>query len=50
MPITWERDGRQYVTIPSGAATVYGALAGDPELADVPGGGSVWTFALPAGR
>jgi alcohol dehydrogenase (cytochrome c) len=46
LPITWERNGRQYVTITSGSATVYGALAGDPELANIPAGGSVWTFAL----
>ena len=50
LPITWERDGRQYVTVLSGAATVYGALAGDPDVANVPAGGSVWTFALPAAR
>ncbi|MBT9597127.1 MAG: PQQ-dependent dehydrogenase, methanol/ethanol family [Vitreoscilla sp.] len=50
LPITWERDGRQYVTVLSGAATVYGALAGDPDLANVPAGGSVWTFALPSAR
>jgi len=50
LPITWERDGRQYVTVLSGAATVYGALAGDPDLANVPAGGSVWTFALPPSR
>lgn len=47
LPITWEKDGRQYITITSGAATVYGALAGDPELANVPDGSSLWTFALP---
>lgn len=50
LPITWERNGRQYVTVLSGSATVYAALAGDPELANVPAGGSVWTFALPASR
>ena len=50
LPITWERNGRQYVTVLSGSATVYGALAGDPDLANVAGGGSVWTFALPAAR
>jgi len=50
LPITWESDGRQYVTVLSGAATVYGALAGDPDLANVPAGGSVWTFALPPAR
>ena len=47
LPIAWEKDGRQYVTIMSGAATVYGALSGDPELANVPAGSSLWTFALP---
>ena len=50
LPITWESDGRQYVTVLSGAATVYGALAGDPDLVNVPAGGSVWTFALPPAR
>lgn len=46
LPITWERNGQQYITVLSGAATVYAALAGDPELANIPAGGSVWTFAL----
>jgi alcohol dehydrogenase (cytochrome c) len=46
LPIAWEHKGRQYITVTSGAATVYAALAGDPELANVPAGGSVWTFAL----
>jgi alcohol dehydrogenase (cytochrome c) len=46
LPIAWERNGRQYVTVTSGAATVYAALAGDPELANIPAGSSVWTFAL----
>ena len=31
----------------SSSATVYGALAGDPELANMPAGSSLWTFALP---
>jgi alcohol dehydrogenase (cytochrome c) len=47
LPIAWEHNGRQYVTVMSGAATVYAALAGDPELANMPAGSSVWTFALP---
>ena len=47
LPIAWERNGKQYITILSGSATVYAALAGDPELANIPSGGSVWTFALP---
>ncbi len=46
LPIAWERNGRQYITVTSGAATVYAALAGDPELANIPAGSSVWTFAL----
>lgn len=50
LPITWERDGRQYVTVLSGSATVYAVLAGDPDVANVPAGGSVWTFALPSAR
>ena len=47
LPIAWEHKGRAYVTVTSGAATVYGALAGDPELANMPAGSSLWTFALP---
>lgn len=47
LPVAWEKDGRTYITVMSGAATVYGALAGDPELANVPAGSSLWTFALP---
>lgn len=46
MPIAWEHHGKQYITVTSGAATIYGALAGDPELANVPAGSSLWTFAL----
>jgi alcohol dehydrogenase (cytochrome c) len=46
LPIVWERNGKQYVTVTSGAATVYGALAGDPELANVVPGSSLWTFSL----
>ncbi|MFM2069108.1 MAG: hypothetical protein RLZZ584_4017 [Pseudomonadota bacterium] len=46
LPITWEKDGRQYIPVTSGAATVYGALASDAELANVPAGSSLWTFAL----
>lgn len=46
LPITWERNGQQYVTVTSGAATVYAALSGDPELANMSPGSSVWTFAL----
>jgi alcohol dehydrogenase (cytochrome c) len=47
LPIAWEMGGREYITVMSGAATVYAALSGDPELANIPAGSSVWTFALP---
>ena len=46
IPITWERDGKQYVTITSGSASLYNAIMGDANLPAVPVGGSVWTFAL----
>jgi alcohol dehydrogenase (cytochrome c) len=42
-PITWTRNGKQYVTVLSGTGGVAGARRGLP---DVPLGGSVWTFAL----
>ncbi len=45
-PITWELDGKQYVTITSGATGPYVMRAGDPNLAHVPAGGSLWTFKL----
>jgi alcohol dehydrogenase (cytochrome c) len=45
-PITWEHNGRQYVTVASGIGTVYLFFAGDERLATVPPGGTLWTFAL----
>ncbi len=45
-PITWELDGKQYVTVTSGATGPYVMRAGDPNLANVPAGGSLWTFKL----
>ena len=45
-PITWEQNGKQYVAITSGAAGPYVMRAGDPNLAHVPAGGSLWTFKL----
>ena len=45
-PITWEREGKQYVTITNGATGPYVMRSGDPHLANVPAGGSVWTFKL----
>jgi alcohol dehydrogenase (cytochrome c) len=46
LPITWSHKGKQYITVTSGAATVYAALSADPALPQVPPGSSVWTFAL----
>jgi hypothetical protein len=45
-PITWELDGKQYVTITNGATGPYVMRAGDPKLANIPAGGSIWTFKL----
>jgi alcohol dehydrogenase (cytochrome c) len=45
-PITWAKDGRQYVTVTSGIGGAYLLFSGDERLAEVPTGGSVWTFAL----
>jgi alcohol dehydrogenase (cytochrome c) len=45
-PITWERNGKQYVTVTSGTGGVYALKSGDPNLAHVPAGGSLWTFKL----
>ena len=45
LPVTWEHEGRQYVSVLSGSGGVW-ALLGDPRYAATPAGGSVWTFAL----
>lgn len=45
-PVTWEKDGKQYVTVVNGAGAVYALFAGDERMATVPPGGNVWTFAL----
>ena len=42
-PVTWTRNGRQYVTVLSGLG---GVTSGRRGLPDIPLGGSVWTFAL----
>lgn len=45
LPVTFEHKGKQYVSLVSGAGGVW-ALLGDERMANVPAGGSVWTFAL----
>jgi len=45
-PITWEKDGKQYVTVTSGIGGVYALKMCDPNVAKVPAGGSLWTFKL----
>lgn len=45
-PVTWEKNGKQYLTIMSGIGGVYALRAGDPNLANVPAGASLWTFGL----
>ncbi len=45
-PVTWELDGKQYVTIANGSGGVYVLFGGDERLASVPAGGGIWTFAL----
>ena len=45
-PVTWERDGKQYVTIANGVGAVYTLFSGDERLASVPTGGNIWTFSV----
>ncbi len=45
-PITWEHDGKQYVTVTSGTGGVYVLKTPDPNLSHVPPGGTLWTFRL----
>ncbi len=45
-PVTWEMDGKQYVTVLSGGGAVYALFSGDERLASIPAGGRVITYAL----
>jgi alcohol dehydrogenase (cytochrome c) len=45
-PVTWERNGKQYVTVMSGLGGVYSQRSGDPNLVNLPTGVTLWTFAL----
>lgn len=44
-PVSWAKDGEQYVTVTSGIGGVY-IRQPDPNLQHVPRGGSLWTFKL----
>ena len=46
IPVTWQLNGRQYVTVASGVGGVYSLFSGDERLQNIPTGGSLWTFAL----
>src|SRR5262249_11937757 len=45
-PTTWEVNGNPYGTPPTRAPGPYVMRAGDPNLANVPAGGSIWTFKI----
>lgn len=45
-PITWEKDGTQYITVVNGGGAVYALFAGDERMANIPAGGNLLTFAL----
>lgn len=45
-PVTWQHDGKQYITVASGIGGLYARFAGDERLKDIPKGGSLITFAL----
>jgi alcohol dehydrogenase (cytochrome c) len=45
-PVTWQQNGIQYVTVTSGDRNNDNARQLDPNIANVPMGGSLWTFKL----
>lgn len=45
-PITWEKNGVQYVTVGSGIGGVYAMRVAGPSLGNVPTGSTLWTFKL----
>ncbi len=47
MPVTWTRNGKQYVAVLSGLGGLYGSTTARQTLPNVPLGGSIWVFALP---
>ena len=49
-PVTYEMDGRQYVSLVVGSGAVYTLFSGDERLANYPPGGALWTFALPESK
>ena len=47
MPVTWTRNGKQYVAVLSGLGGLYGSTTARQTLPNMPLGGSIWVFALP---
>ena len=45
-PVTWEREGKQYITVANGSGGVYSLFSGDERLVSVPAGGNIWTFSI----
>ena len=45
-PVTWERNGRQYVTVQAASAGSMPCAPAIRTLQNVPAGASLWTFAL----
>ena len=45
-PITWEKDGKQYITVNSGIGGVYAMHVEHAPSRTSPPGGTVWTFKL----
>ena len=45
LPVTWEQNGKQYISIVSGGGGGWAAI-GDERTTKIPAGGSVWTFAV----
>jgi alcohol dehydrogenase (cytochrome c) len=46
MPVTWTRNGKQYVAVLSGLGGLYGSTTARQTLPNMPLGGSIWVFAL----
>ena len=45
-PVTWQHEGKQYITIANGIGGLYARYTGDKRLNNIPKGGTLITFAL----